>query len=141
MIEDIIYLFDKGGVVMYPLSLCSVWSIYIIIDRLWYIRSIKDDTEPNQPLYDSMYFNMSILSSMVTISPIIGLLGTVIAMIKVFNVFNIESNIVTNNIGEALIATATGLTVSIISMVGYMIIKCMIENKMLKLEKNYDKKK
>ena len=141
MIEDIIYLFDKGGVVMYPLSFCSVLSIYIIIDRLLYIRSIKDDVEPSQSLYDSMYFNMSILSSMVTISPIIGLLGTVIAMIKVFDVFNIASNIVTNNIGEALIATATGLTVSIISMVGYMIIKRMIENKMLKLEKNYDKKK
>jgi biopolymer transport protein ExbB len=56
------------------------------------------------------------------ISPLLGLLGTVIGMIKSF-VFisqgNIEQSLVASGISEALITTAMGLTIAIPTMVCY----------------------
>ena len=63
---------------------------------------------------------LNYLSSIVTLSPLLGLLGTVIGMISSFSVFNVKSGqpmAITGGIGEALIATATGLIVAILALV------------------------
>jgi biopolymer transport protein ExbB len=63
---------------------------------------------------------LNYLSSIVTLSPLLGLLGTVIGMISSFSVFNVKSGqpmAITGGIGEALIATATGLVVAILALV------------------------
>ena len=39
--RDFLTLIETGGVVMYPLLLCSVVSIAVIIERLWAIREIS----------------------------------------------------------------------------------------------------
>lgn len=59
------------------------------------------------------------LSIIVTLSPLLGLLGTIVGMIGAFSIFNIQAGApmaITGGIGEALIATATGLCVAIISL-------------------------
>jgi biopolymer transport protein ExbB len=63
---------------------------------------------------------LNYLSSIVTLSPLLGLLGTVIGMISSFSVFNVKNGqpmAITGGIGEALIATATGLIVAIFALV------------------------
>ncbi|CUH94881.1 hypothetical protein P22_0947 [Propionispora sp. 2/2-37] len=59
------------------------------------------------------------LSTIVTVAPLFGLLGTVIGMIQSFSVFNVENGqpmAITGGVGEALVATATGLTVAIVAL-------------------------
>lgn len=63
---------------------------------------------------------LNYLSSIVTLSPLLGLLGTVIGMINSFSVFNVQNGqpmAITGGIGEALVATATGLMVAIMALV------------------------
>lgn len=62
---------------------------------------------------------LDILSLMVTMAPLLGLLGTVIGMIRAFNVLNVRSGqpfAITGGVGEALIATAAGLCVAILAL-------------------------
>ena len=55
-------------------------------------------------------------------SPLLGLLGTIVGMINSFSIFNLQSGqpmAITGGIGEALIATATGLCVAIIALAAH----------------------
>lgn len=64
--------------------------------------------------------HLNYLSAIVTLSPLLGLLGTVVGMINSFSVLNVKSGqpmAITGGVGEALIATATGLTVAILAFV------------------------
>lgn len=59
------------------------------------------------------------LSMIVTMSPLLGLLGTVLGMIRSFNAIGGAvgaPTVITGGVGEALVATATGLTVAIIAL-------------------------
>ncbi len=63
---------------------------------------------------------LNYLSMIVTLSPLLGLLGTIVGMINSFNIFNLQAGqplAITGGIGEALIATATGLCVAILALV------------------------
>jgi len=60
------------------------------------------------------------LSMIVTLAPLLGLLGTVIGMINSFSVFNVQSGqpmAITGGVGEALVATATGLSVATLALI------------------------
>jgi biopolymer transport protein ExbB len=60
------------------------------------------------------------LSMVVTLAPLLGLLGTVIGMINSFSVFNVQAGqpmAITGGVGEALVATATGLSVATLSLI------------------------
>lgn len=59
------------------------------------------------------------LSMMVTMAPLLGLLGTVVGMIRSFAAVGSDigaPTVITGGVSEALIATATGLTVAIIAL-------------------------
>lgn len=59
------------------------------------------------------------LNVIVTMAPLLGLLGTIVGMISAFSVFNLQEGqaiAITGGVGEALIATATGLCVAIVSL-------------------------
>jgi biopolymer transport protein ExbB len=64
------------------------------------------------------------LDTIITIAPLLGLLGTVTGMISAFHVIATKNGIstptaITGGVAEALIATATGLAIAIITLVGY----------------------
>ena len=64
------------------------------------------------------------LDTIITIAPLLGLLGTVTGMISAFNVIATVEGIstptaITGGVAEALIATATGLAIAIFTLVGY----------------------
>ena len=66
--------------------------------------------------------NLSHLDTIVTVAPLLGLLGTVVGMIGSFSVLNIKNGqplAITAGVGEALVATAFGLCVAVLSMVVY----------------------
>jgi biopolymer transport protein ExbB len=63
------------------------------------------------------------LDTIITLSPLLGLLGTIIGMIDSFNVIGTsglgQPHAVTGGVAEALIATATGITIAVITLIPY----------------------
>jgi len=61
--------------------------------------------------------NLNILSSLITVAPLLGLLGTVLGLMDIFNVLSggaiSDPSILAKGIGQALITTVTGLSISI----------------------------
>ena len=63
---------------------------------------------------------LNYLSMIVTMAPLLGLLGTISGMIESFSIFSVRAGeplAITGGIGEALIATATGLCVAIFALI------------------------
>lgn len=69
----------------------------------------------------SFHRYLDYLSAIVTISPLLGLLGTVTGMIQTFSVLDSGGGAaaITGGVGEALVATASGLCVAIIAFCFY----------------------
>lgn len=166
--------FLKGGPVMYPLLLCSVISVVIIVERFlfWllnYFRSndrrieqvlvlVKENKKPealkaagrskdpalrvllsglNAPLHAAsqdmelaavkQIFHMErflpAMSTLITLTPLLGILGTVIGIIHSFDALGaaaiVDPRGVTLGVGEALITTAFGLTIAICTLIPY----------------------
>jgi len=71
-----------------------------------------------------LYRHLGILDTIITVAPLLGLLGTVTGMIKSFNVVGSAAGLnnptaITGGVAEALLATATGLAIAIVTLVGY----------------------
>jgi biopolymer transport protein ExbB len=67
---------------------------------------------------------LPVLDTTTTISPLLGLLGTIVGMIGTFNAIAAQqtrgnSDAVLAGVGEALFATATGLSIAVICFVAY----------------------
>lgn len=165
-------LFSKGGLVMYPLLICSVIVVAVAIERGLYFRHAQTDVKELSGVLDDqlekgnwdevrqicMYskgipaemltkalkqkfedrmqleqnidsvatvtatalrYRLDFLDTIVTLAPLLGLLGTVTGMIQSFSVFAIKGSqplAITGGVGEALTATATGLCVAILAL-------------------------
>lgn len=80
------------------------------------------------------------LSVVVTMAPLLGLLGTISGMISSFSVFNLQdgqASTITGGIGEALIATAMGLCVAIISLVIHAYFSQRVDNIVTDMEQTF----
>ena len=67
---------------------------------------------------------LPVLDTTTTISPLLGLLGTIVGMIGTFNAIAAQQNrgnsdAVLSGVGEALYATATGISIAVICFVAY----------------------
>jgi biopolymer transport protein ExbB len=164
-----IHLFQKGGLVMYILLACSLFVVYIGVERMMFYRAMDSGqtfanrfyTYVKMRKYDDavtlakqsrgglalilseaaggqygtgaaafletqsgiliarLRNRLYYLSVIVTMAPLLGLLGTISGMITSFSIFNIESGqavAITGGVGEALIATAFGLCVAVLSL-------------------------
>ena len=166
----------KGGPVMWPLFLCAIISVAVMIERFISItRAAKDNeglldliremleqghVKEAQKLADEaagpvaqliasglhashmdadaierqmeelalreqpvLYKRLGVLDTVITLSPLLGLLGTVTGMIRAFHVVGTQglngATAITGGVAEALIATATGLAIAIVTLVGY----------------------
>lgn len=167
-------VFELGGPVMIPLLLCSIFSVAIGIERLWYLLRCRIDTDDllediklslgqgkvleamqtakkaRGPVaavlatgiahYDKdreeikelmqvvgqeeiykMERRMGGLDVIVTMAPLLGILGTVTGIIKSLNVLAAlegvqQASAISAGIAEALITTAAGLIIAIPTM-------------------------
>ena len=80
------------------------------------------------------------LETIAAASPLLGLMGTVIGMIKVFNVISQkglgQANILSGGISEALITTVTGLAIGIPALVAFNFFTNRAENLVMDIEKH-----
>ena len=167
-------LLKPGGIIMFPLLLCSVLALAIIIERFWTLRisrlapksmvqdlwasirkkelnarkikELKDTAllgrvlaaglvnakhgreimkesiqeEASHVVHEMERF-LTALGTIAVITPLLGLLGTVIGMIKVFAQLQLEgagnAAALAGGISEALITTAAGMTVAIPALI------------------------
>jgi biopolymer transport protein ExbB len=166
----------SGGWFIWPLLVCSILLISIVIERLWFLqrrlvapqglqRQIQNlihknafHTEHQEEIsatsqlgelliycyqYKSknrefvetkaeekaaeinltLEKNLSMLSTIASISPLLGLLGTVVGMITVFGNIDVNgtanSDLLAAGISEALITTAFGLIIAVPAIVFY----------------------
>lgn len=81
---------------------------------------------------------LNYLDVIVTMSPLMGLLGTVVGMINSFNVLSISNGqpfAITGGVAEALVCTATGLMVAIMSLIVYTYFTHCLDNYISQIEK------
>ncbi|MFQ5647194.1 MAG: MotA/TolQ/ExbB proton channel family protein [bacterium] len=178
---------------MYPIILCSLVSITIIIERAFNLREkhfIADDTlrlvsslieereftkaaqlchkhqspltniiragleqarstreavkeamlEAGQAEVSVLESYLPILGTISGIAPLLGLLGTVFGMIKVFHLISVkgvgQAGALAGGISEALLTTAAGLIVAIPTLVAYNFYVRKAEKLVAKIEKN-----
>lgn len=174
--RDFLTLIENGGVVMYPLLLCSIVSIAVIIERSWtVIRAARAgarlhelvmeaahegsptdmlalsrrDTSPLGTVYKALLSGSDggedlrtrvalrrhaetarqlrryiwLLGTVGSLAPFIGLFGTVLGIIRAFENMAATGSggfaVVAAGISEALIATAGGLLVGVLSIFAY----------------------
>ncbi|MGB5684530.1 MAG: MotA/TolQ/ExbB proton channel family protein [Candidatus Electrothrix sp.] len=92
-----------------------------------------------QHLHKKMTQFMTVLDTMITVAPLLGILGTVIGIISSFKMLGnsgmADPKLVTGGIAQALITTATGLTISIFTVFPYNYYKSRIDNAAHLMEK------
>ncbi|WYD80374.1 MAG: MotA/TolQ/ExbB proton channel family protein [Candidatus Electrothrix gigas] len=92
-----------------------------------------------QHLLKKMTQFMTVLDTMITVAPLLGILGTVIGIIASFKMLGNSSvadpKLVTGGIAQALITTAAGLTISIFTVFPYNYFKSRVENAAHLMEK------
>lgn len=95
--------------------------------------------EGSASLYAGLLKNyLNYLDVIVTLSPLMGLLGTVIGMIGSFDVLSVSNGqpfAVTAGVAEALVCTATGLFVAIIALIAYTYLTQQVSNYVSQMEK------
>jgi biopolymer transport protein ExbB len=184
-------IFEKGGVMMYPILFSSVLMLGIAIERLYNLRRkniINSDFLQNvrsqwdwkdikktlqlcntfdnslsrilkvgvlrvggkldeieraiegagQHEASLMNSNLRVLGAVANITPMMGLLGTVLGMIKAFNVISLSGTgnpgLVASGISEALITTAAGMAVGIPALALYHYFRGKIDRYVFEME-------
>lgn len=81
---------------------------------------------------------LSALGTIAAGAPLVGLLGTVIGMIKVFDAITLggvgDPTVLSTGISEALITTATGLAVAIPSLIFYRMLRRRVDELVVEME-------
>src|ERR671911_107049 len=105
-----------GGIMMGPIILASIVAAAIFLERF-----------------------IGTLGTIASLSPLMGLLGTVMGMIRTFNAIT-TSGIgnpasLAGGIAEALITTAAGLAVAIPATIAYRVLRGKVERLVVAMEK------
>src|SRR6201999_2522268 len=83
---------------------------------------------------------LNTLGTIASITPLLGLLGTVTGIIKSFNALQAgaagDPRMLSGGIGEALIATAAGLCVAIPALIAYRYLRGRVESFVVEMEKD-----
>lgn len=84
--------------------------------------------------------SLPILDTIITLAPLLGLLGTITGMISAFGIVSEtglgQPHAITGGIAEALIATATGLFIAITTLVPYNCLRAKVEQLAEELEEH-----
>ena len=80
------------------------------------------------------------LNMIAGVSPLLGLLGTVTGIIKAFNAIQAggmgDPRMLSGGIAEALITTAAGLTVAILALIGFRMLRGKVDRIVIQMEKD-----
>ncbi|HOP74948.1 MAG TPA: MotA/TolQ/ExbB proton channel family protein [Bacillota bacterium] len=130
-------LIKEGGFFIFPLLLCSVVGFAIIIERLIVYRKIMKQPlilwDRPDDIVARLRRHLVTLHTIITISPMLGLLGTVTGLMKSFYLLGIKTvsynpQEISLGISEALITTAVGLVIAVVATVFYNYFNAVLES-------------
>jgi biopolymer transport protein ExbB len=105
---------------------------------MWYVKEAIEERGSREATI--LEKNVSILSTIANLTPLLGLLGTVSGMIKTFNAISVAGignpAPLAGGIAEALITTATGLCVAIPTLVCYRFLRDKANSLIFEMEEN-----
>jgi biopolymer transport protein ExbB len=123
-IELLKYLVDYGVIAL--LIFMSFLSFWFFIERVIFYKNINIKSYKNKKKLDiALTKHLTIIGTIASNSPYIGLLGTVLAIMLTFitmSAGDIEATKIMSSLALALKATAVGLVVAIVSMIFYNIL-------------------
>ena len=95
-----------------------------------------ETVETQRPRIDRF---MATLSTIITAAPLLGILGTVIGIIQSFNLLGVQETLtdprtVSTGIAEALLTTALGLVVALVTLFPYMVFRAHAERSIGRME-------
>ena len=100
------------------------------------VRQAMEDTGRKEIKRLERY--LVVLETVAAASPLLGLLGTVLGMIKVFSVISIsgvgQAGLLSGGIAEALITTAFGLSIGIPALIAFNFFDSRVDNLTVKIE-------
>lgn len=145
----IVYLEQQLGPLAYPLLLCSIFASVILLERLAVLvlytltGRLKKEGQHILDLHQSeskstreeiaaiwlqcrqrrLVSGIRLLQIIALLSPLLGLLGTVVGLIQVFDDIGrhsgpIEPSLLAGGLGIAMKTTAVGLTIAVPAMLG-----------------------
>lgn len=101
------------------------------------VKTSMEDYAPQ--IIGALDRNIGVLPIVASLSPLLGMTGTVTGMINSFNSMasqtNLEASAVSGGISEALITTAAGLLVAMPAVIAYNIFSKMVENHVSEIDK------
>ena len=112
-------VFLKGGPVMWPILGLSILGLAILIWKAFEFRAGRVNAK-----------GLTVVSTIITAEPMLGILGTVIGIMQTFGALNgadASPLAATAGIGEALITTAAGLIASLILLFPYNVLDSKVE--------------
>ena len=117
------WLIDKGGPMMWPLVSCSLLLVAVLWERLWTVawrgRVLGRRLGRSQRLW-----HRRALPFFTDVPPGIGLLGTVLGIVKSFSLFNgrIDPDAVGAGLAMACLTTVFGLSIALVALTaGYLL--------------------
>ncbi len=123
-IELLKHLVDYGVIAL--LIFMSFISVWFFIERLLFYKGVDVGSYKNKKTLEiALTKHLSIIGTIASNSPYIGLLGTVLAIMLTFVTMSsgeIEATKIMGSLALALKATAVGLVVAIISQVFYNVL-------------------
>lgn len=114
---------ELGGVMMWPLLVCSVLLAAVLVERVWTVflryRVLGRHVEP-----DALGWHHLMLRFFVDIPPSIGLLGTVIGVVRCFRLTDgrITAESAAAGLGVACFTTIAGLSIALIASVSWHVL-------------------
>lgn len=147
--------FDALGLMAWPLGLCAVAVAAIMLERVFFFitlsfrwRAYKADTSAriagmkdfpkamrddvaSQILLDaqaSYFMGISLLRTISVISPLLGLLGTILGVISAFKVIAartgpVSPNLIADGLWEAMLTTAAGLLIALPAILAAYVVR------------------
>ena len=106
--------FDSGGPLMWPLLVCSILLLGIIFERAWTILRVHLFGEGNRDT--AMQAHRRFLPFFIEVPPAIGLLGTVLGVVRSFHLLDGGGQVEAVGSGLAVACTTTIFGVGIAVM-------------------------
>ena len=182
-----------GGIVMIPMGILSIMTIYYFVERFLtikasaksedtFIPNIKDmivngnidgakslcssSKDPSAPMIakgiarignpmkeiesamesvgkltvNRLEKNLNVLSLIGRIAPIMGFVGTIIGVIKIFYNIALDDNIsigaISEGLYEKMITSASGLLIGLVAFIGYYVLNSMLDRIINKMEES-----
>jgi biopolymer transport protein ExbB len=101
--------------------------------------AVKESLEDaGRQVVHELELHLNALGTIAAITPLLGLLGTVIGMIEVFNVISQQgtgnAELLADGISKALVTTAGGLSIAIPSLLFYRYFRGLVDELIIKIE-------